>query len=121
MPQWTGAAQKFLSICGAMQDLYGIWENIGSEWVGTGVSDSAAPARDSPEAVPELSPQQLQLVQEHFDRVRGHLLLAHPSRHNPTERANVSSSPVQLPIRAEGQVVERQGNGHTLRGDKGGI
>ncbi len=53
------------------QDLYGIWENIGSEWVGTGGNDSAAPMRDSPETIPELSPQQLQLVQQHFDRVRG--------------------------------------------------
>ena len=58
-----------------MQDLYGIWENIGSEWMGTGGGDSAAPVRDSPEAVPELSPQQLQLVQQHFDRVREPSLL----------------------------------------------
>ena len=38
--------------------------------MGTGGGDSAAAARDSPEAVPELSPEQLQLVQQHFDRVR---------------------------------------------------
>ncbi len=67
-----------LRVLGA-QDLYGMWEDIGSEWVGTGSHDSAAPVRDSPEAAPELSPQQLQLVQQHFDRVRG----LSPPAHTP--------------------------------------
>lgn len=37
--------------------------------MGTSGGDSAVAVRDRPEAVPELSPQQLQLVQQHFGKV----------------------------------------------------
>ena len=72
-----------------------MWEDIGSEWMGTGGHDSAAPVRDSPEAVPELSPQQLQLVQQHFDRVRS----LSPSAHAPRR---VLGSPPQMLCRGSG-------------------
>lgn len=60
---------------GCLQDLYGIWEELGGDWAeAAAASASAAGALEAAEAspaatAPELSPQQLQLVQEHFDRV----------------------------------------------------
>ena len=54
------------------QDLYGIWEELGGAWAEAAATEAGtAGAADAAEsaAVPELSPQQLQLVQEHFDRV----------------------------------------------------
>ena len=63
-----------------MQDLYGIWEELGGAWAEAAATGaSAAGALEAVEgtspaaAAPELSPQQLQLVQEHFDRVRAPL------------------------------------------------
>ena len=38
--------------------------------MGTAGGESSGGAREGHEGVPELSPQQLQLVQQHFDRVR---------------------------------------------------
>lgn len=45
--------------------------------MGTGRSDNAVAVREGLEAVPELSPQQLQLVQQHFDRVCSSAALTH--------------------------------------------
>jgi hypothetical protein len=65
------------------QDLYGIWEELGGAWAEAAANEAGAQeTADSPgPAAPELSPQQLQLVQEHFDRVR--CLPCIRSRHSP--------------------------------------
>lgn len=56
-----------------MQDLYKIWEEIGGAWAEDAAQEANAGQQDAADTVPELSPQQMQLVQEHFDRVRAFL------------------------------------------------
>jgi hypothetical protein len=54
--------------------LYNIWEERGGAWADDAAQEASAGQQDAADPVPELSPQQMQLVQEHFDRVTASLV-----------------------------------------------
>lgn len=53
----------------ALQDLDKIWEQESANWAGAGeaAAEQAQPVYQRP---PELTPEQLRLISDHFDKVR---------------------------------------------------